>query len=228
MGKGSMKARLVRNAVFATAVAGSMLALTQTALADNGGNGEGKLAIFSTSDVKNAQEVASLQWGGTYYIELENPGKQSRLWNELNAPTTVVFNFFNPPSNFKGDPGHWDLSNYTFKVTGSEVDGKSNSAPFVYKVTLPGAQTASQKKYGDGNYAIETGQVAMHHNGVFFNNGEDEMYFSRDPKIGGAITIYPPTPAGQLPEVPYAGIIPAIVLAGGGLLYLRRRRQTRA
>jgi hypothetical protein len=223
MADSTVRFRFIPNVLISLAAAGTMVALTQTALAvDNGGNGEGNLDLYNSSNVTSTKPIAALQWGGTYYIELTSPGNKSKLWNEVNAPATVKFNFFNPPKTFKGDPGHWKVSNPTFTVKGTEINGPTNKAPFVYKFTLP-------TKAPNGNYTIEAGQVAFNHStgsGDKNNNGEDEMYFSNDPNIGGgSIVIGPKTPAGQMPEVPYAGILPAVILAGGAWFFLRRRRK---
>ncbi|QQE78870.1 hypothetical protein [Alicyclobacillus sp. SO9] len=225
MSQAKPRLRIIRNITLSMAMTGTMVALTQTALADNGGNGEGNLDLYNSSSVTSTAPISALQWGGTYYIELTNPGNKSKLWNEVNAPAHLTFNFFNPPRPFKADPGKWDTSNPTFSVTGTEVDGSSNKAPFVYKFTLP-------SKVNNGSYTIEAGPVAFNHStghGENNNKGEDEMYFSNDPNIGGgSISIGPTTPAGQMPEVPYAGILPAVILAGGAFVYLRRRRKAKA
>jgi hypothetical protein len=196
----------VRTLLVAVAALGTMLTMSGTALADQGGNGEGKLEVYATATA-TGKPAASLSWGGTYYIELLNPGGRSQLNNITNGPNSIKFNFFNPPRTFQGDPGHWNTNGSTFTVTGTQTQ------KFIYKITLP------TKPYTEGNYTIEAGPISMHK-----NHGEDEVYFANDPNIGGVININTP-PAGQLPEVPYAGMLPLLVLLGGGYLYIRRSRR---
>ena len=194
-------------------VTAAMAAAPLTAFAhDNGGNGEGQLAVYASNPSPTTSPTTNIQLGGTYYIELLNPGGNPLPQNIKSAPNEATFNFIHPSVNLQGNPGNWSFTT-TFTVDGTLVSGSH----YVYKITLP----AQEPK---GYYTIETGPLQMN-----TNSGEDEEYFTNDPSIGGTgTTVQGYDLTGQLPEVPYAGLIPMLAILGGGYVFLRRRRNRSA
>ena len=210
----SMKAnqvwtKLGRAAVTLVMIGGLLMTSAVSAFADNGGNGEGTLAIFTSTTPSQGTSTSNLNSGGTYYIELLNPGGSTRLTQLKNVPTTLTFNFFTPAVNFQGNPGKYAKDTPAGTVQGTEVGTES---PYIYKITVP-ANLA--KAY----YTIETG-APMSHGG----NGEDEFYFSTDPSVNGNQGVQILNPAGQLPEMPYPVVIPALFLVGAVAVFSLRRK----
>ncbi len=201
--------KLGRTAV-ALAVIGGLLATSAVSAfasaSDNGGNGEGTLAIFTNQNLSKG--TSNLNSGGTYYIELLNPGGGTRLTQLRHVPATLTFNFFTPAVNFQGNPGK-SKDTPAATVQGTEVGTRS---PYIYKVTLPA-------NLAQAYYTIETG-APMSNGG----KGEDEFYFSTDPSINNNQGVQILNPAGQLPEMPYPVVIPALLLVGAVTVFSLRRK----
>jgi|GEM_PF-3640948 len=201
--------KLGRAAVTLVVIGGLLTTSAVSAFAsDNGGNGEGTLAIFTSTTPSQGTSTSNLNSGVTYYIELLNPGGSTRLTQLKNVPTTLTFNFFTPAVNFQGNPGK-SKDTPAATVQGTEV---GTGSPYIYKVTVP-ANLA--KAY----YTIETG-APMSHGG----NGEDEFYFSTDPSVNNGKGVQILNPAGLLPEVPYPVVIPALLLVGAVAVFSLRRK----
>ncbi len=203
----------------------SSLALGGTAFAssggsggsgDNGGNGEGTLYMYSTlANAENGSApVSALTEGQTYYFVLASPGGKTQENNLKNVPPTLTFNFYNPAHNFQGNPKK--AEKYAKDIRFSVLSGQlSNKHPFVYPVTLP--SNVSPGDYTIGTFGVNAQPQS---NG---NSGEDEFFFSTDPSIDGTVTVQPAT-QGNMPEVPFAGLLPVALAAIGGVVWYARRR----
>lgn len=186
---------------------------------DNGGNGEGKLYIYSSlSAAQNAKNgkgaVSALTAGQTYYIVLANPGGKTKEKNLKNVPTQLDFEFYNPPQNFQGNPAKANNVPIGFTVANAPEDG--TGSPYIYTVTIPSSTKA-------GNYSIATfgSNPQPQSNG---KEGEDEFFFSTDPLIDGGNGIPIQSPLqNQMPEIPLAGAIPAGLAVIGSLVWWRQR-----
>ncbi|QQE79332.1 hypothetical protein [Alicyclobacillus sp. SO9] len=234
---------IIKKAVITAVAVGSLLVSAPIALADGGGSGSGYSgggyggygggsgdnngggsgdnhgggSGSGTSGFKYAsgyltfylskqekQSTQDLQWGHTYYVKIN--GKSGSGFGGYDFWVShQSFYFYNySQSKLSESPGKWGSN--VFKSIGTKV-----STGF-YKVNIP-----AEGHYSSGKYIVQT----------HLSFGGKDYYFTCGPSNGFThVTIHGNGTAGDMPEVPYAGILPAVVLLGAGYLYLRRRRKT--
>lgn len=137
-------------------------------------------------------------------------------WQHENPGTTWTASYrVMTPTVDASTAGTWTFwtGNYTLppNLTDSEIEKAGTYTPTMLMTDTP----SSANTYL--NYDNSTGQYVPNE----WLDGDAVIWGK-----SGSINLQPPLPPGNLPEVPYAGVLPAVGLAGALALWYRRRRHT--